>query len=111
LHELARSTVGGASIAYAGPTNRGSQGEPGLEGKDDLLQNIPGLGPVSSLTLQAALSAIRHNPAMEAFRERLLARGKRPKVILTAVARKLLVIANAVIRTGQPWDSQLALTR
>jgi transposase len=48
---------------------------------------------------------------MEAFRERLLARGKRPKVILTAVARKLLVIANAVIRTGQPWDSQLALTR
>jgi transposase len=48
---------------------------------------------------------------MEAFRERLLARGKRPKVILTAVARKLLVIANAVIRAGQPWDSQLALTR
>jgi transposase len=55
LHELAQSTVGGSSIAYAGPTNRGSQGEPGLEGKDDLLQSIPGLGLVSSLTLLAAL--------------------------------------------------------
>jgi transposase len=70
-----------------------------------------GRAVVRRILYLAALSAIRRNPAMEAFRERLLARGKRPKVILTAVARKLLVIANAVIRTGQPWDSQLALTR
>jgi hypothetical protein len=32
-------------------------------------------------------------------------------VILTAVARKLLVIANAVIRTGRPWDQELAMVR
>ena len=51
------------------------------------------------------------NPAMEAFRKRLLGWGKRREVILTAVARRLLVILKAVIRTGQPWDSQLALTR
>jgi transposase len=70
-----------------------------------------GRAAVRLILYLAALSAIRHNPAMKAFRKRLLARGKRPKVILTAVARKVLVIANAVIRTGQPWDSQLALTR
>jgi transposase len=69
-----------------------------------------GRAAVRRILYLAALSATRHNPAMEAFRERLLARGKRPKVILTAVARKLLVIAIAAIRTGQPWDSQLALT-
>ena len=59
----------------------------------------------------AALSAVRHNPALKAFRDRLSARGKKPKVILTAVARKLLVIANAVIRTGLPWDPALAMAR
>jgi hypothetical protein len=48
---------------------------------------------------------------MEAFRERLLARSKRPKVSLTGVADKLVVIAIAAIRTGQRWDSQRALTR
>lgn len=46
----------------------------------------------------AARSAVVHNPAMRAFEGRLAARGKRAKVILTAVARKRLVIANAIPR-------------
>jgi hypothetical protein len=29
-------------------------------------------------------------------------------VVLIAVARKLLVIANAVIRDGLPWEAKLA---
>ena len=59
----------------------------------------------------AALSAVRSNPALKAFRDRLAARGKKAKVILTAVARELLVLANAVIRTGRPWDPELAMAR
>jgi transposase len=59
----------------------------------------------------AALSAVRHNPAMRAFRDRLAARGKKAKVILTAVAREQLVIANAVLRTGRPWEPELAMAR
>jgi transposase len=59
----------------------------------------------------AALSAGRHNPAPKAFRERPAARGKKAKVILSAVARKLLVIADAVIPIGRPWDPELARTR
>jgi transposase len=59
----------------------------------------------------AALSAVRHNPALKEFRDRLESRGKKAKVILTAVARKLLVIANAVIRSGLPWDQKLAMAR
>ena len=59
----------------------------------------------------AALSAVRYNPAMKAFKERLVARGKKAKVILTAVARKLLVIANAVIRTGRRWEREMAQAR
>jgi transposase len=61
--------------------------------------------------LYLALSAVRYNPALKAFRDRLAARGKKAKVIFTAVARKLLVIANAVIRTGRLWDPALEMAR
>jgi transposase len=56
----------------------------------------------------AALTARRHNPALRAFAERLATAGKRPKVILAAVSRKLVVIANAILRSGRPWDPEFA---
>lgn len=69
-----------------------------------------GRADVRSVLYMAALSARRHNPAMRAFAGRLKAAGKPAKVVLTAVARKLLVIANAVLRTGLPWDREKAGT-
>jgi transposase len=59
----------------------------------------------------AARSAVRHNPALRVFRDRLVARGKKAQVILTAVARKLLVSVNAVIRTGRPWEPERVMAR
>lgn len=50
----------------------------------------------------AALVARHRNPAIRAFAENLKARGKPNKLILTAVMRKLIVIINAVIASGQP---------
>jgi transposase len=51
-----------------------------------------------------ALGAKRTNKALAAFVQRLLAAGKPPKVILVAVARKLLVYVHAVIRTQTPFE-------
>ncbi len=51
----------------------------------------------------AAVSAARHNPPLRAFYERLLARGKRKKVALVAVARKLLVLMITLLRHHQPF--------
>jgi transposase len=51
---------------------------------------------------QAAVAAIRHCPVMKNFYGSLKARGKPPKVALIAVARKLLVLANALLRTMTP---------
>jgi transposase len=125
--------------------------------KEQLLRSIPGIGPVVSRTLlaavpelghldrrqvaalvglapiaddsgqrqgirriqggrsvvrrvlyMAALTARQHNPVLRVFAERLKQAGKRPKVILTAVARKLLVIANAILRSGRPWNPEFA---
>lgn len=124
---------------------------------DDLLQSVPGVGPVLSATLTAFLpelgqlnrkqiaalvgvaplnndsgqktgkrsiwggraairavlymgahSAARYNPALVPFYQRLLAKGKTPKVALVAVMRKLLTILNAMLRHKQPWTPSLA---
>ncbi|MGH7590972.1 MAG: IS110 family transposase, partial [Gemmatimonadales bacterium] len=49
------------------------------------------------------LVAARWNPVLRVFYQRLRAAGKPAKVALTAVARKLLVLLNAILRDGQPW--------
>ena len=51
----------------------------------------------------AALSASRFNPVLKAMYRRLRASGKKAKVALTAVARRLLTIANAMIRDMKRW--------
>jgi transposase len=50
------------------------------------------------------MPALRANPVLRAFAERLRARGKRPKVVIAAVMRKLLLLAWTLVRTGQPFS-------
>jgi transposase len=47
---------------------------------------------------QAAIAAIRHCPRMKAYYASLKARGKASKIAIVAVARKILVLANALLR-------------
>jgi transposase len=122
---------------------------------DRLLQSVPGVGPVLSMSLLAGLpelgalnrrqiaalvgvapfnrdsgtlrgkrrvwggradvravlymstvAAVRCNPIIKTFYQRLCAAGKAPKVALTACMRKLLTILNAMIKSGTPWDAR-----
>jgi transposase len=59
---------------------------------------------VRSVLYMATLSAVKHNPVIKKFYNRLLAKGKLKKVALTACMRKLLVILNTMIKTGQNWN-------
>lgn len=125
--------------------------------KDELLQSIPGVGPVTSRTRLANLpelgtltreqvaalvgvapmnrdsgrwtgkrfiaggrAAVRRvlylgahaarqgNAVLRTFAARLEEAGKPPKVIRIALARKLVIIANAVLRDNRPWQPQMA---
>ena len=51
----------------------------------------------------AMLSAVRFNPQIRAFYNRLLARGKPKKVALTACIRKFITILNAMFRDKKDW--------
>jgi transposase len=125
--------------------------------KDDLLQSIPGVGKVTTVTLlakcpelgqlnrreiaklsgvaplandsgkhrgkrfvwggradvravlyMAAVSAIRCNPAIKAFADRLKQAGKPAKVVIVACMRKLLTIMNAMLKNNAPWTAKTA---
>ena len=56
-----------------------------------------------NLFYMASLSAVRFNPKMKVFYERLISEGKCPKVALTAVMRKMVVTLNAMMTKGQKW--------
>jgi transposase len=67
-----------------------------------------GNASLRSALFLCALTARRHNPRLADFVERMTAAGKPNKVILIALARKLLVMAHAVIRTQTPFNADAA---
>jgi len=64
-----------------------------------------GRAKVRSALFICALVASRHNDVLSAFYRRLLEAGKPKMVALTALARKLLTILNAIIRDKRPWQN------
>ena len=60
-----------------------------------------GSGEVRKRLYEATLSAARFNPAVERIYRRLKERGKPEKVARIAAARKLLLIAHAIYKSGQ----------
>jgi transposase len=63
-----------------------------------------GRQPVRDVAYMAALTAGQHNPVFRAFRERLIKAGKKPKVAITALMRKLVTTLNAILRDQRPWQ-------
>jgi transposase len=64
-----------------------------------------GRASVRTALYMPTLAAIRHNPLLQAFYQRLIKRGRPPKVAITACMRKLLVILNAILRDQTSWQS------
>jgi len=62
-----------------------------------------GRAAVRSPLFMATLCAIRINPTIKSFYQRLIKAGKAPKVAITACMRKLLTILNVMIKTQTSW--------
>lgn len=63
-----------------------------------------GRANIRAVLYMGTLVAVRHNPVLKAFYERLLGQGKAKKVALIACMHKLLRILNAMIRDCKPWQ-------
>jgi transposase len=57
-----------------------------------------------AMLYMAVLSAIRYNAKIKKFYDRLINKGKLPKVALVACMRKLIVILNTMLKKGEVWD-------
>lgn len=63
-----------------------------------------GRGTVRTALYMAALAAARRNPDLAAFYRRLREAGKKPKLALVAVMRKLAILANTLIKDDRLWQ-------
>ena len=69
-----------------------------------------GRARVRAALYMGALVATRYNPVIKAFYQRLCVAGKAKKVAVTACARKLLTILNAMLKHGTSWREPDAQT-
>jgi transposase len=68
-----------------------------------------GRASVRAVLYMGALVGAYKNPVLRAYYQRLLAAGKPKKLALTACMRKLLIILNAMVKSGTRWNETLAL--
>lgn len=97
LGKLNRQQV--AALVGVAPVNRDSgtmRGQRRISG---------GRATVRCALYMAAFSAMRFNPAIRRFAERLRRAGKPFKVVVVAAMRKLLTILNAMLKENQAWDA------
>lgn len=66
-----------------------------------------GRAPVRSALYMATLSAVKHEPSLKVFYERLKAAGKPAKVALTASIRKLLCLLNSMVRNQTNYQARI----
>lgn len=88
--------------AFAGLTPKRHESGSSVHGKTRLSKI--GHADLRKLLYFPAMNAVRHNPLLKAFAERLRQNGKAPKLILAAAMRKLLHIAFGVLKSRQPFN-------
>lgn len=96
LGHLGRREI--AALVGVAPLNRDSGRHRGVR------HTWGGRSSVRKVLFMAALTAVRWNPAIRSFYQRLAAAGKPKKVALVACMRKLLTILNTMVRSNQPWN-------
>jgi len=95
-------------VAYAGLNPRQHQSGTSID-------RVTRISKIGNAVLRAALympamSAMRYNPAIVALVARLKSRGRlKPKQIVVAAMRKLLVLCFGVLKTGKPFDPVIAM--
>jgi transposase len=67
-----------------------------------------GRADIRAVLYMATVSAIRCNPTIKAFAERLKKTGKPTKVVIVACMRKLLTIMNAMLKNRASWNPSIA---
>ena len=96
LGELNRSQI--AALVGVAPKNKDSGVKKGYRAI------AGGRQPIRNALYMCALSSARSNSKMKAYYDQLVANGKKKKVALTAIIRKIVITLNAMLRDNKPWS-------
>jgi transposase len=107
LGDLTRFRSARGVAAYAGLVPAHRQSGTSLCGKPHLSKR--GASQLRQLLFYPALAALRFNPVIRVFADRLLARGKTRMAVVGAVMHKLMRIVYGVLRTDTPFGVPSAL--
>jgi len=95
-----------AVAAYAGLSPRHRRSGTSIHGRPRLCKT--GNSRLRKALYMPAIVALRFNPVLKIFAERLSAAGKHKRLIIGAVMRKLLVLAYGILRSGVAFDANYA---
>lgn len=88
--------------AYAGLTPSEHESGTSVKGRSRLSKI--GNRRLRKALYMPAMTAMRYNPVLRTFADRLERKGKSSKVVISAVMRKIIHIAFGVLRSGKPFD-------
>lgn len=95
-----------AVAAYAGLSPRHRNSGTSIHGRPRLCKT--GNSKLRKALYMPAIVALRFNPVLRAFADRMAAVGKHKRLIIGAVMRKLLVLAFAILRSGKRFNPNYA---
>ncbi|HEV3090251.1 MAG TPA: transposase [Candidatus Cybelea sp.] len=95
-----------AVAAFAGLSPRERRSGTSIHGRPRMCKM--GNARIRKALYMPAMVALRFNPTLRIFAERLLAAGKHKRLIIGAVMRKLLVLAYGILRSGLAFDANYA---
>jgi len=106
---LTRFASAKKAAAFAGLVPRLCESGTSVRGRSVLCKM--GSGFIRKSLYFPALSALRHNPVIKVMKERLEAAGKAKMAIVGAAMRRLVHLAFGVLKSGKPFDPQIALAK
>jgi transposase len=95
-----------AVAAFAGLSPRERRSGTSIHGRARLCKT--GNARVRKALYMPAMVALRFNPTLRVFADRLVAAGKHKRLVIGAVMRKLLVLAYGILRSGVAFDANYA---
>jgi transposase len=95
-----------AVAAYAGLSPRHRLSGTSIHGRPRLCKT--GNSRIRKALYMPAIVALRFNPILQVFADRLVAAGKHKQLVIGAVMRKLLVLAFGILRSGRRFDPNYA---
>jgi transposase len=95
-----------AVAAFAGLSPRERRSGTSIHGRAQLCKT--GNARVRKALYMPAMVALRFNPILRVFADRLLAAGKHKRLVIGAVMRKLLVLAYGILRSGVAFNANYA---